>query len=134
VSDESSEVLERHAIRRGDRAPVRLRVAGHAPWRLEADGPTGRLAGEGPDLFAATVALREQLERDGWLLEVQGARADTYPSGMGRGAGGQLVYVLQPGRQARLDDIVDTLAPLDGGRAATVAEQRENFERWIKSL
>jgi hypothetical protein len=132
--DADNEVYERQAIRRGERAPVQLRITGHAPWRLEADGPTGRLAGEGPDLFEACVALRELLERDGWLLEVQGARSDTYPSGMGRGAGGQLVYVLRWAQPARLDDIVDTLAPLDDGRAATVAEQREYFERWAESL
>ena len=129
-----SDVLDREAIRRGERAPVRLRITGRAPWRIEADGPTGALAGEGADLFAACADLREQLERDGWLLAIQGARADTYPSGMGRDGGGRLVYVLRPGEQARMHDLVETLAPLEGGEPATVAEQRENFERWIASL
>jgi hypothetical protein len=127
-----SEVLLREAARGDERAPIRLRVSGGPPWRLEADGPTGRLDAEADDLFAATVALREQLERDGWLLQVQGGRVDTYPSRMSRGGGGRRIYVLRPGRHATLDDLVDTLAPLDGGRAGTVAEQRETFERWSR--
>jgi hypothetical protein len=127
-----SEDLLREAVRGSERATVRLRVVGEHPWRLTADGPAGPLEAQGDDLFSALVALREQLERDGWLLEVQGAREDTYPSGMARGSGGRRVYVLRPGRHATLDDLVDTLAPLDGGRAATVAEQRANFERWSR--
>ena len=127
-----SDDLLREAVRGSERAEVRLRVAGEHPWRLEADGPTGRLQAEGDDLFSATVALREQLERDGWLLEIQGARPDTYPSRMARGSGGRRFYVLRPGKHATLDDLVDTLAPLEGGRAGTVAEQRANFERWSR--
>jgi hypothetical protein len=122
--------LVREAVRGDERAPVRLRVTAEHPWRLEADGPTGELQAEGDDLFAALNGLREQLERDGWRLAVQGARADTYPSGMARGAGGRRVYVLRPGRHATRDDLVDTLAPLEDGRPGTVAEQRANFERW----
>jgi hypothetical protein len=111
--------------------PVRITVAGERPCRLEADGPTGRLVGEGEDLFDATVALREQLERDGWLLQVEGAREDVYPSRMSRPSG--KAYVLREGRHSTREDLVDTLAPLQAGRAATVAAQRAHFERWSQS-
>jgi hypothetical protein len=119
------------AVRDDARAPVRITVAGERPYRLQADGPTGHLTGEGADLFDATVALREQLERDGWLLQVEGAREDVYPSRMSRPSG--RAYVLRPGRHSTLDDLVDTLAPLRAGRAVTVAEQRAHFERWSQS-
>jgi hypothetical protein len=119
------------AVRGDARAPVRITVAGERPYRLEADGPSGRLSGEAEDLFDATVALREQLERDGWLLQVEGAREDVYPSRMSRPSG--KAYVLREGRHSTRDDLVDTLAPLSGGRAATVAEQRAHFERWSQS-
>ena len=119
------------ALRGDERAPVRISIEGEHPWRLAADGPTGRLAAEGDDLFAATVVLRERLEADGWLLQIEGAREDVYPSRMSRAAG--RAYVLRPGRHSTLEDLVDTLAPLRAGRAVTVAEQRANFERWSQS-
>jgi hypothetical protein len=121
-------------VRRGaERAEIRLRCAGTHPWRLEADGPTGRLSAEGDDLFSALAGLREQLEADGWLLQVNGARVDAYPSRMAR-AGGRLLYVLRPGEQARDGDLVETLAPLEEGRGGTVAEQQEHFEHWVATL
>lgn len=119
------------AVRGDARAPVRIVVAAERPYRLDAEGPTGRLSGEGDDVFDAAVALREQLERDGWLLQIEGAREDVYPSRMSRPSG--RAYVLRPGRHSTADDLVDTLAPLSAGRAATVAEQRANFERWTQS-
>jgi hypothetical protein len=41
----------------------------------------------GPDMFEALVRLRRQLEPDGLMIAVQGARRDTYPSGMARDVG-----------------------------------------------
>ena len=38
----------------------------------------------GPDMFEALVGVRRQLEPDGLMIAVQGARRDTYPSGMAR--------------------------------------------------
>ena len=50
-----------------------------------------------PDMFEALVRLRRQLEPDGLTVAVQGARRDTYPSGMARDMGGGMrVYVLRP--------------------------------------
>lgn len=43
----------------------------------------------GDDAFSAPVDGRKQLEGRGWLLAINGARRDTYPSGMGRAAGGR---------------------------------------------
>lgn len=126
--------VEREAARDGERARVELRVAREHPWRVEADGPTGRVVGEGDDLFTATARVREQLERDGWLLLVNAARRDAYPSRLALQMGGQSVYVLRPGQPAGSADLLETLAPLEEGQPATVAEQREHYERWLREI
>jgi hypothetical protein len=123
--------VEVDALRGDERAPVTLRTVRERPYVIEADGPTGRVVGEGGDVFAATLGLREQLEQDGWLLQIEGARPDVYPSAMSREAG--RAYVLRPGRHSSLEDLVDILAPVSEGRAGTVAEQRDAFERWSRS-
>jgi hypothetical protein len=119
------------ALRDAERAPVALRTVDGSPFVIEADGPTGHMRAEGHDLFAATLALREQLERDGWLLQIEGARPDVYPSAMSREAG--RAYVIRPGRHSTLEDLVDILAPVSERRAGTVAEQRARFEQWSRS-
>ena len=85
----------------------------------------------GPDMFEALVRLRRQLEPDGLMIAVQGARGDTYPSGMARDMGGAMqVYVMQAGRRARREDLVGTLDNAPADRLATVDEQRAFAEAW----
>lgn len=84
-----------------------------------------------PDMFEALVRLRRQLEPDGLMVAVQGARRDAYPSGMARDMGGGLrVYVLCLGQRARPDDLVETLDDAPSGQIATVDEQRAFAEAW----
>ena len=85
----------------------------------------------GPDMFEALVRLRRQLEPDGLIVAVQGARRDTYPSGMARDMGGGMqVYVMRPGLGARLEDLVKTLDDAPPDQMATVDEQRAFAEAW----
>jgi hypothetical protein len=89
----------------------------------------------GPDMFEALVRLRRQLDPDGLMLAVQGARRDTYPSGMARDMGGGMqVYVIHPGLGARQEDLVQTLDDAAPGQIATVDEQRAFFEAWWTDL
>jgi hypothetical protein len=77
-----------------------------------------------PDMFEALVRLRRQLEPDGLRVAVQGARRDTWPSGMARDMGGGLkVYVLRSGQHDR-PDLVGTLDDAPAGQIATVDEQQ----------
>lgn len=86
----------------------------------------------GPDMFETLVRLRPQLEPDGVMVALQGARRDTYPSGMARDmGGGRSVYVLRPGHSASRSDLVDTLADAPIDQLATVDEQRVFWEAWL---
>jgi hypothetical protein len=84
-----------------------------------------------PDMFEALVRLRRQLEPDGLAVAVQGARRDTYPSGMARDMGGGMgVYVMRAGLPARLEDLVNTLDDAPSDQIATVDEQRAFADAW----
>jgi hypothetical protein len=85
----------------------------------------------GPDMFEALVRLRRQLEPNGLMVAVQGARRDTYPSGMARDmGGGRLIYVMRPGLPAREEDRVRTLDDAPPDQVATVDEQRAFVQAW----
>jgi hypothetical protein len=85
----------------------------------------------GPDIFEALVRLRRQLEPDGLKIAVQGARRDTYPSGMARDMGGGLqVYVMRAGRRARRDDLLETLDNAPAEQLGTVDEQWAFAKAW----
>lgn len=76
------------------------------------------------DAFEALSLVREVLDREGWLLGVQGARIDVWASSMARQQGGGMrAYRLRRGRHPRFDDLVDVFAPADE-RLGTVAAQR----------
>jgi hypothetical protein len=83
-------------------------------------------------MFKALVRLRRQLEPDGLTVAVQGARRDTYPSGMARDMGGGMrIYVLKPGGPARMDDLVETLDDAPPDQIGTVDEQRAFADAWL---
>ena len=89
----------------------------------------------GGDVFDALVAMRLQLEQDGYRLLCNAARKDAYPSRMSREmSGGRKVYLLKPGRQALREDLIDVFDPATYDEVGTVAEQRSNYEAWIRSL
>jgi hypothetical protein len=85
----------------------------------------------GPDMFEALVRLRRQLEPDGLMIAVQGARRDTYPSGMARDMGGGMsVYVMRAGQRARREDLVKTLEDAPTELLGTVGEQQAFAQSW----
>lgn len=106
--------------------PVELRVQGHH---------LGSMVFTGDDVFEALVAMRLRLEQDGYFLLCNAARKDTYPSRMSREmSGGRKVYLFKPGRQALREDLVDVFEAATYDQVGTVAEQRSNYEYWIRSL
>jgi hypothetical protein len=129
-------------IRDGQPEQTRLRAwldgySGPVPtYRIElvtrAGNYTCPYTATGSDMFKALVRLRRQLEPDGLTVAVQGARHDTYPSGMARDMGGGMkVYVIHPGLPASQEDLVKTLDDAPPDQMATVDEQRRFFEAWL---
>lgn len=108
-----------------------LEAEPHA-YSVEVGGPWGTVTGRGNDLFGSLVDARLQLEASGWLLAVQGARRDTYPSGMLRDFGGNQVYVLERGKPAREKARTFADAPID--MVATVADQENAYHEWLASV
>lgn len=122
------------AVRGDERAPVTLEWSDARPWVLSAEGPFGHVVERHDDLFSALTALRRVLEADGWMLQVNAARADAWPSQMAVAAGGRKVYLLRIGQPGRREDLVDAFAPIEAGRAATVEEQQAFHDRWVEAL
>lgn len=101
---------------------------------IAVDSPGGTIEETGRDLFDALTSVRRRLEADGWLLVVQGARRDSYPSGMLRDmVGARKVYLLQPGEPPSRMRLADIFADADPRDAATVDEQYEHYLAWTRS-
>lgn len=112
-----------------------LHVSGEQGDRYEvtASGPWGVVTADASDAFEALVRVRQQLEEQGWFLAVNGARRDTYPSGMAREQGGGLsVYEWRPGQPA--GPLVRTFDDAPPASVGTVREQKENFEQCLSSF
>jgi hypothetical protein len=129
-------------IRDGQHIATRLRawLDGHdgpmPSYRIELVARVGNYTcpytSTAPDVFEALVRLRRQLEPDGLMIAVQGARRDTYPSGMARDMGaGMKVYVLHPGMRGRREDLVETLDDALLEELATVDEQKAFHDAWL---
>lgn len=138
MGDDHPKLLEDRdvLVLRGDeRRQARLRgwldgYDGPRPlYRIELFLGVERYTASALDMFTALVRLRLQLEPDGWMIALQGARRDTYPSRMSTDmAGGRKIYVLRPGQKATGENVVDTLADAPVERLGTVAEQRAAVE------
>jgi len=102
-------------------------------YRLELTAPElGVRAADASDVFECLCRLRTQLDREGIRLCCNGARLNVWPSGMARDMGGGLkAYVLQIGRRATIDDLVDIFDSAPVEDVATVEEQRRFAEKWL---
>ena len=119
-------------LRSGERARYVLeaRRVGDQRVELAAHGPTGTHVATADDLFEALQMVRREIEPQGWRLAVNGARRDTWPSGMLRDQlGGAVVYVLPPDPR-QPPEKVQTLGPAEDDLLATVDEQEAAWEAW----
>ena len=120
------------ALRAGERGRYRLTARLLDDYRCElvAEGPTGIHVATADDLFKALLVIRRDIEPHGWRLAVNGARRDTWPSGMLRDQlDGATVYVLPPDPH-QLPETVATFDPAPEDLLATVAEQEASWEAW----
>ena len=94
-----------------------------------------RLESSGTDFFAAFQQVRLQLESEGLFPACYGASLNVWPSGMCRSMGnGMLGYRLKLGSPTTRDDLVRIFDCGPDVSPASVADQREFFERWGRSL
>jgi hypothetical protein len=112
-------------------------------WKFEAgvvvmnacSASIGMVSIEADDVFAALVKLRLQLEDRDRLLLCNAARKDAYPSRMLREmGGGRKSYLLRQGQQASKRDLIDVFEPAAYEQVGTVEEQRQEYEKWLRSL
>lgn len=123
--------FERTAYRGDERTPAAFVVEEAAPlngWpRIRLAVTVAGVTHEAveDDAFEALTVVRRTIERDGWLLGVQGAREDVWPSGMARDQGrGMRAYRFRPGVAARTEDLVPVFAHAHN-RLTSVALQEE---------
>jgi hypothetical protein len=103
-------------------------------WLLTLLSPEGESwVAEGPDLFKALRELRRLLDPLGIRLGVNGARRDSWASGMQCDMGeGRVVYILRRGQAGRPEQ-VPTLGEAVLTEIGTVKEQDEQYTRWLDS-
>jgi hypothetical protein len=98
----------------------------------------GDLAVEARDqrgYFQALCTLRMQLEARGLLLICLGAVENVFPSPMIESMGyGEKAYQLTLGKPALAGDLVSVFDLGHGLVPATVKQQREFYDSWLKSL
>ena len=86
------------------------------------------------DYFEAFSNLRRVLEKDHLIPFCYGASLNVYPSGMCRDMGNGIVaYKLQLGRKPTHGDLVNIFEQGDDVIPASVEEQKEFFNEWLKS-
>ncbi|GAA0910353.1 hypothetical protein GCM10009559_80900 [Pseudonocardia zijingensis] len=103
-------------------------------FRMMLDWSGESVLVDAPDLFEALTRIRERIEPAGWLVAVQGARSDVYPSAMQREmASGLTAFVLHTDEPGRLQEVVDILDPAEPHAVTTVAAQRAHAEEWERS-
>lgn len=128
------EVFERDVIGSGVRHSVLVtHEATGTDHVIEVKSGREQWRGRGSDAFAALEDVRRALEASGWLLAVEGARADAVVSRMSRQmSGGSQVYRVRTGVPA--DFPTRDLFDVNDEELATVAEQRAATDAWFASL
>lgn len=102
-------------------------------WEMALTGDEQSWTASGPNAFQALRTLRADLDRAGVLIGLNGARPNSWASGMQADMGeGKVVYLCEMGETGRPLS-VGTLdaAPLDS--VGTVAEQNEFNAAWLAS-
>ncbi len=113
-----------------------LQVPTAAPWQVGLSGVDSKtFSASGSDLFKAIWTLRKQLELLGMSLLIKGARKNVVCSGMSRSmGGGRKAYVVQLGKPALREEIVDILDDATVEQIASIQEQQDYYQQWVESL
>lgn len=136
---DTTQLFDLEGLIDGTRRPAVIEVTrrlvdGFHRYDVEVEVEGRSFRGEARDAFAAFAECRRQFEPLGIRVLVEGARRDTYPSGMLRDmAGGLRVYREVPGVHPERGDTLGTFA-VSCEAIVTVAEQRAAHEAWMESF
>lgn len=87
------------------------------------------------NIFDALCRLRAVLEPFGFLICCNGARRDSWASGLAKDmGGGKRVYLTRGGHRATTSDLVATLAPADCSKCVRLSVQLMYHIQWIRSV
>ncbi|HEM3442212.1 TPA: hypothetical protein U1B40_000871 [Streptococcus suis] len=90
---------------------------------------------EAESFFQALIELRLDLENDGGIIQCNGSDRQIFPSPLQMAMGGEKAYLLEIGKQARIQNVYDIFEmnkpDLD---CVTVLEQEEFYNQWFNSL
>ena len=94
----------------------------------------GNIYIEADDLFEALTKVRLHLEKEGYLILVNGARKDAAVSGMLRQMGlASKVYLLTIGKKATMKDTVPIFGPSPLDTVGTIAEQQAYYDVCLRA-
>ena len=95
----------------------------------------GHLVAMEYNIFDALCRLRAVLESNGCLICCNGARRDTWASGIAKDmGGGERVYATRLGRPATPSDLVPILAPADCSICVALSAQLAYHIQWLQSI
>jgi hypothetical protein len=85
--------------------------------------------------FDAMSSIRSMIEPDGHRLLCFGASKHVHPSGMSASMGtGDKAFRLTIGKRASMSDLLDIFDADDSVVPATLQEQRDYLEEWLRSV
>lgn len=111
-------------------------IASDPPWTIELTAPgIPKLTSKNRDLFECLIDLRKELVKYSCRPLCNGARLNIHASSMSREiCGGEVAYILQLGKQAKREDVVNIFEYAEPHLIASVDEQQKFYHNWIKSL
>ena len=102
---------------------------------LDVDRDSGFKRYEADSFFEALTNYRLDLEKEGGILQCNGADKCVFPSPMQMNFGGEKAYFLEMGKQASLNNVYEIFdQDKPNLNCVSVAEQKQFYDDWFISL
>ena len=102
---------------------------------LDIDRDSGFERYEADSFFEALTNYRLDLEKEGGILQCNGADKCVFPSPMQMNFGGEKAYFLEMGKQASLNNVYEIFdQDKPNLNCVSVAEQKQFYDDWFTSL